>query len=53
MEELVSIITNQGIGVACVLYMMYFQNTYMKSMNDVLSEIKEELIYLRSKIDKE
>ena len=30
MEELIQYIVNYGLGVVCVAYMIYFQNTTMK-----------------------
>lgn len=30
MSDLITLITNNGIGVVCVAYLIYFQNTSMK-----------------------
>lgn len=51
MEEIVNLIVNQGLGVACVGYLIYFQNTTMKQMLDALSLIKEELVEIKSTIN--
>ena len=32
MEDLVNLIVNNGIGVVCVLYMIYFQMTTLKAI---------------------
>ena len=34
MEELVNIIVNNGVAVACVLYFMHFNSTTLKSLTD-------------------
>lgn len=36
MEELINLIVNNGIGVVCVAYLIYFQLTTMKEMNSTL-----------------
>lgn len=50
MQEMLDIIVNHGIGVACVLYMMYFQNTTMKGMLDTLSTMNGELAEIKNDI---
>lgn len=50
MQEMLDVIVNHGIGVACVLYMMYFQNTTMKEMLNTLAMMKEELSEIKSDI---
>ena len=61
MNDIVSIITNNGIGVACVVYLMYFNHTtlkeiqktlwefnlQMKDMTNILSIMKQELQELK------
>lgn len=32
METIIDLIANYGIGLVCVAYMIYFQNTTMKDM---------------------
>lgn len=50
MEEIVNIITNNGIGVACVLYFMYFNSTTLKSMTDTMNEVKQSLILFNERL---
>jgi hypothetical protein len=50
-EEIVNLVTNNGIGIACVVYMIYFQNTTMKEMLTALTAISERLKAIEIKID--
>lgn len=43
MSELVEIVANYGIGVLCVLYMIYFQNTTMKEMTSTMVKMTNTL----------
>jgi len=36
-EELINLIANNGIGIVCVAYLIYFQSTTMKDMNKTLT----------------
>lgn len=38
METLINLIVNNGIGVVCVAYMIYFQLTTMKEMSKTMQE---------------
>lgn len=51
MEDIVNLITNNGLGVFCVIYMVYFQNTTMKEMLKTLNTINERLSIIENKID--
>lgn len=50
MEEIVNLITNNGIGVCCVAYLIYFQNTTMKEMLKSLTDISTKLAIIEEKI---
>ena len=50
MEELVSLIVDNGIGVACVIYLIYFQSTTMQKMLESLNVISERLTTIEAKI---
>ena len=52
MEELINLITNNGIGIVCVAYLIYFQSTTMKSMLKTLGTINERLSIIENKIDR-
>lgn len=42
-ESLVNIIVNNGIGVVCVAYMIYFQLTTMKEMIQTMDKMCDRL----------
>ena len=39
LQALIEIFVNNGLGVLCVVYMIYFQNTTMKEMSSLLMNI--------------
>lgn len=49
--ELVEIITNNGIGVVCVAFMIYFINTSLKQNNEILGKIEQTLVALTSRVE--
>lgn len=51
MEDIISLISNYGIGVACVGYLIYFQNTTMKSMLETLNGINTRLAIIEEKLE--
>ena len=48
MDELVNIITQNGIGVVCVGFMIYFISTTLKDNNKVLDEIQKTLVSIQT-----
>lgn len=50
MEELISLLTNNGIGVVCVAYLIYFQSTTMKEMQKILGAINIRLTKIEDKL---
>ena len=52
MEELINLITNNGIGIVCVAYLIYFQNSTMKSMENVLNAIEQRLCVIEDKLER-
>lgn len=52
MEDLINLITNNGIGIVCVAYLIYFQNTTMKSMENVLNAIEQRLCVIEDKLER-
>lgn len=52
MEDIINLITNNGLGIVCVAYMIYFQNTTMKEMLKTLGSINERLSLIENKLDK-
>ena len=51
MQELVTLITNNGIGVICVAYLIAFQSTTMKNMLTTLEGINKSLAIIEDKIE--
>lgn len=52
MKEILDLITNYGLGIVCVVYMIYFQNTTMKEMLHTLGTINERLTLIENKLEK-
>ena len=50
MEELINLITQNGIGVICVAFLMYFINTTMKDNNKILDEIQQTLVSINANL---
>ena len=44
MEDIVNLITQNGIGVICVGFMIYFMSTALKEMNSILNDVKNTLV---------
>lgn len=51
MEDLIQLIVNNGIGVVCVAYMIYFQLTTMKEMNKTMNEVSTSLKLMNQDIE--
>ena len=50
MNDLVSVITQNGIGVVCVAFMIYFINSTLKDNNKLLDELQKTLVSIQSTI---
>lgn len=51
MEGIVKLLVDNGISVVCVAYLIYFQTTTMKGMQNVLNSISERLARIETKLD--
>ena len=51
MSDLIQLIVNNGIGVVCVGYMIYFQLTTMKEMNKTMTEMSTSLKLMNQDIE--
>lgn len=51
MGDLIQLIVNNGIGVVCVGYMIYFQLTTMKEMNNTMQEVSTSLKLMNQDIE--
>jgi len=49
MSDLITLITNNGIGIVCVAYLIYFQSTTMKSILATLESIDNRLLKIEIK----
>ena len=43
MEEIMQGIANYGVGLVCIAYIIYMQNTTMKEMNTVMNKMNDTL----------
>ncbi len=50
MENLINLITQNGIGVICVAFLMYFINTTMKDNNKILDEMQQTLVSINTNL---
>lgn len=51
MQEIITLLSNYGIGIVCVAYLIYFQSTTMKSMLDTLEGINTRLTLIENKLE--
>lgn len=51
MVDIVNLLTNNGIGIVCVGYLIYFQTTTMKDMLETLDNISNRLISIELKLN--
>lgn len=51
MEDIINLIFNNGVGVVCVAFMMYFINTTLKDNTDVLNKIQQTLVAIEVNLD--
>lgn len=49
MNDIINYIVNNGIGVVCVAYLIYFQNTTMREMLDTMKSIDKRLTKIEVK----
>lgn len=51
MEEIVKLVVDNGIGVACVVFLIYFINSTMKDNNKTLDQIQQTLVAIKTTLD--
>ena len=51
MEELVKLIVDNGIGVLCVAYLIYFQSTTMKDMSNTMKDVSTNLSLINQRLE--
>lgn len=50
MQEIVDLMVNNGIGIVCMGYLIYFQSTTMKEMLNTLNGINTRLSIIEDRI---
>ena len=50
MEEILQAIANYGVGVVCVGYLIYFQSTTMKDMDNTQKKMIETLNTINTRL---
>lgn len=50
MEDLINLITQNGIGVICVAFLIYFINTTMKDNNKILDDMQKTLVAINTNL---
>ena len=51
MEEIVKLVVDNGIGVACVIFLIYFINSTMKDNNKILDQMQQTLVAIKTTLD--
>lgn len=50
MTELIELISNNGIAVVCVGYLIYFQSTTMKSISETLASLSTNISIMNERL---
>lgn len=48
MQDIINLITQNGIGVVCVGFMIYFINSTLKDNNKILDEMQKTLVSIQA-----
>ena len=51
MGDIINLITNNGIGIVCVAYLIYFQNSTMKEILSTLTGINTRLAIIEDRLE--
>lgn len=51
MQEIINLLSNFGIGIVCVAYLIYFQSTTMKEMLKTLNSIDKRMSLIEDNIN--
>lgn len=51
MKEIADLITNNGIGIVCVAYLIYFQLVSMRDLTQTLSTISTRLAIIEDNMN--
>lgn len=50
-QSIVDLVINNGLGVVCVIYMIYFQMTTMKEMSQTISKMNTSLELITDRLE--
>lgn len=50
MTDLINLITQNGIGVICVAFLIYFINTTMRDNNKILDDMQKTLVAINTNL---
>ena len=50
LKEIIDYIFQNGLATVCVAYMIYFQNTTMKKMSEILNSMNARLAVIEDRI---
>lgn len=50
MEDIINIIVNNGVAVACVLYFMHFNSTTLKQLTETVNEVNKSLVLFNERL---
>lgn len=51
MEEMIKVISDNGISIVCVAYLIYFQSTTMRQILETLTNMNTRLVFIENKLD--
>lgn len=50
-QNVIDLVINNGLGVVCVIYMIYFQMTTMKEMSQTISKMNTSLELITTRLE--
>jgi hypothetical protein len=50
-QNIIDLVINNGLGVVCVIYMIYFQMTTMKEMSQTISKMNTSLELITDRLE--
>ena len=50
-QQIIDLVINNGLGVVCVIYMIYFQMTTMKEMSQTISKMNTSLELITDRLE--
>ena len=50
-QNIIDLVINNGLGVVCVIYMIYFQMTTMKEMSQTISKMNTSLELITTRLE--